>query len=123
MLNKEKYHDEIFEIACNRESVAVVDGKPIPCDGDCFGCDFCSAADSDCRDRFRRWCNSEYVEPPVDWSVVEIDAPVIVQNEDGEQAYNRHFAKYEDGHVYVWADGKTSWSTSRVQAVKSARLK
>lgn len=52
-------------------------------------------------------------EEVVDWSEVEVDTPILVSNSsDDEQWRPRHFAKYELGNVYAWADGRTS-HTSR----------
>lgn len=45
----------------------------------------------------------------VDWSKVPVDTPILV-NSDDRCWYNRHFAKYEDGRIYAWRDGMTSWS-------------
>ena len=47
----------------------------------------------------------------VDWSKVPVDTPIWVW-EDGyeDSKVKRHFAKFEDGKIYVWNDGKTSWT-------------
>lgn len=45
----------------------------------------------------------------VDWSKVPVDAKVIV-DADCFGPTKEHFAKYEDGKVYVWANYRTSWS-------------
>lgn len=45
----------------------------------------------------------------IDWSKVAVDTPILVKSDD-ECWYNRHFAKYEDGRIYAWRDGMTSWS-------------
>lgn len=45
----------------------------------------------------------------VDWSKVPVDTPILVNGGDNCW-YNRHFAKYEDGKIYAWRDGMTSWS-------------
>lgn len=52
-------------------------------------------------------------EPEVDWNKVEVDTPILVRySEDGDEEWiKRHFAKYENGKVYAWFDGCTSWST------------
>lgn len=64
MLNKEKYHDEIFGIACNGESVAVVNGKPCACiDVDCCDCIFCHNTETKCMESLKKWCDEEYKEP------------------------------------------------------------
>lgn len=47
-------------------------------------------------------------ELPVDWSKVPVDTKVIVW--DGEKKYKRYFAKYENGKIYTFENGMTSWS-------------
>lgn len=47
-------------------------------------------------------------EEVIDWSKVPVDTPVIVTY-NGKQ-YKRHFAKYEDGKVYTWNNGLTSFT-------------
>lgn len=49
--------------------------------------------------------------PPTDWSKVEVDAKILVSNSKDRFWYKRHFAKFEDGKVYTWMDGETSWSS------------
>ena len=51
---------------------------------------------------------TEYT-PPTDWSKVEVDTKVLVSN-DNINWYNRHFAKYENGRVYAWVGGYTSFT-------------
>lgn len=46
----------------------------------------------------------------VDWSNVEIDTPVFVRNTTIEPWKCRYFAEYNNGIVYTWVDGRTSWS-------------
>lgn len=46
----------------------------------------------------------------VDWSKVEVDTPIFVRNRIEDVWNCRYFAKYEDGKVYTWCDGRTSWS-------------
>ena len=55
----------------------------------------------------------EYKEPEIDWSKVEVDTPILVsQTEDGDEEWiKRHFAKYENGKVYAWDGGSTSWTS------------
>ena len=59
------------------------------------------------------WLLEDYKEPEIDWSKVEVDTPILVrEGEDGDEEWERrHFAKYENGKVYVWSDGCTSWSS------------
>lgn len=46
----------------------------------------------------------------VDWSKVEVDTPIFVRNRIEDVWKCRYFAKYEDGKVYTWCGGRTSWS-------------
>ena len=54
------------------------------------------------------WLLEEYEE--VDWSKVEVDTPILVRDFEGSDWFRRHFAKYENGTVYAWDGGDTSWS-------------
>ena len=109
MLNREKYAKEIIEIAVESR-LAVKDGKPVKCFGMiCTNCDLCGTEKS-CIENGIEWLNSEYVEPPVDWSKVAVDTPILVRDSEKEKWEKRHFAKYEGGIVYAWRDGTTSWS-------------
>ena len=45
----------------------------------------------------------------IDWSKVPVDTKVLV-SEDGKEWSRRHFAKYEDGKVYCFNDGYTSFT-------------
>lgn len=45
----------------------------------------------------------------VDWSKVPVDTPVLVSS-DNKEWIKRYFARYEDGNVYCWLSGKTSWT-------------
>ena len=107
MTNKEKYADKIIEIAV-RSKLALKDGKPIPCTRmRCSECGFFSP-DHSCRFNACEWLDSEYVAPPVDWSKVEVDTPILVRDSEKESWRKRHFAKYENGIVYAWGNGATS---------------
>lgn len=87
MLNREKYAEEILNIACEGHSIAIIDGKPRQCSGaSCSKCDFNS--NINCRKNVNEWANSEYVEPQVDWSKVPVDTPILVRNEGvGKEAF------------------------------------
>ena len=50
-------------------------------------------------------------EPEIDWSRVSVDTPILVRNLENDDWLKRHFAKYENGIVYTWISGYTSWST------------
>ena len=51
-------------------------------------------------------------KPEIDWSKVAVDTPILVRDSKTEDAAwrHRHFAKYENGIVYAWLSGCTSWS-------------
>ena len=111
MLNREKYAKEILDIACKGDKIAVRNGKITSCDDLlCKDCDF---GYSDCNGKTLKWANSEYVEPPVDWSKVAVDTPILVKDREKEAWRKRHFAKYENGIVFAWGNGLTSWSAHR----------
>ena len=46
----------------------------------------------------------------VDWSKVTVDTKILV-SEDGEHWVRRYFAKYENGSVHVFPDGRSSFTT------------
>ena len=61
------------------------------------------------------WLLEDYEEPEepeVDWSKVEVDTPILVRTVEWAEWARRYFAKYEDGMVYVWNLGRTSWSAT-----------
>ena len=106
MKNYEKYADEIRE---------------------CKGIDFCCSfirpnilksedcgdtACSRCQMLQMLWLLEEYEEPEIDWSKVEVDTPILVKDDAEMESWLRgYFAKFEDGVVYTWKRGKTSWTT------------
>lgn len=114
MLNKEKYAKEIIEIACSGGNIAVVNGKLENCrKTQCNGCNFNGGTIRDCEIKTRKWANSEYVEPiepPVDWSKIPVDTPILVRPNEEHAWIHRYFAKYENEIVYAWECGATSWS-------------
>ena len=115
MTNKEKYGNKIIELAIDKVVLALKNGEPALCAKiKCEGCDFyepysCGRSTYN----FREWLNSEYVEPPVDWSKVAVDTPILVRDFVGGEWARRYFAKYENGIVYAWENGATSWSAHR----------
>lgn len=112
MTNKEKYGNEIIELATNTAVFGLKNGKPAICEE--IKCEECDFYESDsCKGsayNFREWLNSEYVEPQVDWSKVAVDTPIFVRDGENETWAKRHFAKYENGKIYTWTSGTTSWS-------------
>ena len=128
MTNKEKYVKEILDIACTGDHVAMrkSDNVIVGCRKlGCLDCAFTAHGKGDCSDEIEKWANSEYVEPPVDWSKVAVDTPILVRDSEKESWRKRYFAKYENETVYAWKLGRTSWSTLRsdgINAWKMAKL-
>lgn len=109
MLNKEKYADEIFNIAVDGGVVAFDKEKQIVTNcGHCMNCLFYG---DNCTEERRKWMNSEYVEPEVDWSKVPIDTPILVRDSKNNSWYKRHFAGIHEGKICTWNLGLTSWTT------------
>ena len=127
MTNKEKYGKEILDIACTGDHVAMrkSDNVIVGCRKlGCLDCAF-KTHGKGCNDAIEKWANSEYVEPPVDWSKVAVDTPILVRDSREEAWRKRYFAKYENGKVYTWLGGATSWSAERssnVNVWKMAKL-
>ena len=65
----------------------------------------------------------EVVGIEIDWKNIPIDTPLLVSN--GRGAWKRrYFAKYENGKIYAFAQGRTSFSGSKdcVTSWKIAKL-
>ena len=113
MTNREKFAEQILDIACGGSKIAVNKATleptacyKLPCKDCLFGlgnAGFCTSARE-------KWANSEYVGPPVDWSKVAVDTPILVRDSNDHRWFKRYFAKYENGSVYAWDGGRTSWS-------------
>ena len=71
------------------------------------------------------WLLEDYEEPEepeVDWSKVKINTPILVKETENKNWIRGYFAKYEDGKVYAWSNGRTSWTTSYIISWKYAKL-
>lgn len=116
MTNKEKYAKEILDIACTGDTVAMSksDNVIVGCRKlKCLDCAFSTHGKGYCNDVIEKGANSEYVEPPVDWSKVAVDTPILVRDNKDDVWRRRHFAKYVNNTVYAWNGGATSWSACR----------
>lgn len=114
MTNREKFAEQILDIACSSSKIAVNKAtlQPTTChELACKDCLFNFRDDGSCRGARKKWANSEYVEPPVDWSKVAVDTPILVNTSNGHKWIKRYFAKYENGSVFAWNNGATSWSS------------
>lgn len=126
MTNREKFAEQILDIACGGSRIAVNKAtlEPIACyELECKDCLFNTHSYVYCGDKTEKWANSEYVEPPVDWSKVAVDTPILVRVGANLEWIKRYFAKYENGTVFAWSDGTTSWSSEgHTTAWKLAKL-
>lgn len=112
MLNIEKYKDELIKLGViNTDPLSGLNlsGK---LEEKRTGCRYSRA-------EIKEWLFSEYKEPEVDWSKVKVDTPILVSDFKNENWARRYFAKYENGRVYVWKEGKTSWSAVNEHDVNS----
>lgn len=117
MLNKEKFKDEIMELACSGCAVALKDGKVANCQiTDCRTCSFSSYISGvSCSVNRKNWANSEY-EEYVDWSKVPVDTKILVRDHESQPWLPRYFAgvgkKYskEESRVCAFLHGKTSFT-------------
>lgn len=119
MKNYEKYEDEIKE--CNgfnfcRDFVKPHILKSRGCTN--TNCDQCKMLQM-------LWLLEEYEEPKepeTDWNKVEVDTPILVSDIYKEKWHKRYFAKYEDGNVYAWNQGRTSWNKTHMVGWAHAKL-
>lgn len=105
MKNYEKYADEIREF----------DGKDF-CEDfvvpHIFKSRSCSNTNCDqCKMLQMLWLMEDYKEPEIDWSKVEVDTPILVRRGNYGEWNKRYFAGYgNDGYIYAWSNGCTSWT-------------
>ena len=89
--------------------------KDDECDHDCIRCLVLQML----------WLLEEYKEPEeleIDWSKIKVDTPILVRQGKNGKWLERHFAKYENGDVYAWIDGQTSWTGADNIKWKYAKL-
>lgn len=48
--------------------------------------------------------------PTTDWTKVQVDTPIYVRDHIDDFWKHRYFAKFKNGKVYTWCDGRTSFS-------------
>lgn len=92
MKNYEKYADEIKEYKGTRFCRDFIKQYILKSD-DCtnVGCARCKMLQM-------LWLLEDYEEPEVDWSMVEVDTPILVRNDDyaTTSLLRRHFVEYDD---------------------------
>lgn len=120
MLNIEKYKKMLIDMEIiDVNKLAVVNDKPVNCT-DLYVCGECDFGEKkNCSLYLEEWLFSEYEEPEVDWSKVKVDTPILVKDILKSEWIKRYFAKYENGRVYAWKEGKTSWSAVNEHNVNS----
>lgn len=126
MNNLEKYQEELTEYLLKGEVFCVTKAGDIcscqalyrlihslePCENCLF-----KNSPGGCAKARKDWLMQEYVEPEVDWSKVSVDTPILVKNFERDLWTRRYFAKYENGKVYAWDGGRTSWSVNRPKEI------
>lgn len=113
MTNREKYAEQILDIATTGNSIAIdKKGNFYKCRE--LRCDNCTFGDlgncRSCHEKIKKWSEQEYVEPPVDWSKVPVDTKVFVRDSDSESWCPRYFARFKNGGIFTWTNGATSFS-------------
>lgn len=120
MTNKEKYQNEIakymsegFSEYCKHivERIILPQYEMV-CEDNCYNCIKIQL----------EWGNKEYKEPKIDWVKVAIDTPVLVRDSDGSDWHKRYFAKYQDGKIFTYNYGCTSWSANGTTNWKQGKL-
>ncbi|MDY2725810.1 MAG: hypothetical protein SOV36_03205 [Anaerostipes faecalis] len=122
MKNKEKYREQILNYEGESFCSNFIELNILrPLGHSCHGI-FCGQ----CRLICQMWMEEEYKEPKqeVDWSKVAVDTPILVRDSEDCRWRKRYFAKYKNGKVFAWNDGKTSWTSDDGDAVwwKYAKL-
>ena len=51
-------------------------------------------------------------EEVVDWSKVAVDTKILVRASKHNEWDKRHFAKFENGFIFAWDNGKTSFTSN-----------
>ena len=116
MKNYEKYADEIRNYKGNSLCCDFI--KP-----HILKSDYCiDVGCARCKILQMLWLLEDYEEPETDWSKVKVDTPILVRFKEDKDWVRRHFVKYEDGLVYAWNDGRTSWTEDDVTAWPYAKL-
>ena len=118
MTNWEFYEDKIIKIMKEKGvscAVSKKTGEPFAygtLETNCEKCIFNEKIDKPCKTARTEWFAEEHQE--VDWTKVKIDTPIYVTNTKDKNWKPRHFAKFEDGKVYAFLHGTTSWSAEDI---------
>ena len=110
MKNYEKYADKIRKYKGNSFCSGFIKPNILKTE-DCGG-----MACGKCYMLQMLWLLEDYKEPETDWSKVKVDTPILVRDFEGSDWLKRYFAKHEDGYVYAWGNGCTSWNADNMYA-------
>lgn len=125
MTNYEYYKEQIERFARMGQKVAVKKdtNEIVSCVDIVSGCcdDCLFGGYGNCAQKAIAWADAEYIEPTVDWPKVPVDTPILVSNNNVDWS-TRHFAKYADGKVRAWVNGRTSYTTDRMFSWEYAKL-
>lgn len=111
MKNKEFYADKIIEIAIRGSKIGVDENtrRPFCCSSRC--CDECIEYVGYCdEDRLKEWANAEYIEP------FDKDEVVLTRNSKSDKWIPSHYAYYQDGRHWVYADGCSSLTVRNISS-------
>lgn len=65
----------------------------------------------------------ERSEDDINWARIEVDTPIWVKKSKDSEWIPRYFAKYEDGKVWAWTFGATSYTIDSCNSWKYAKLR
>ena len=112
MTNYERYKSDIEPISRMGRKIAIERGTNKICSCLSLKCIYCLFYDhsneKSCDELAMEWAD-EYIEPEVDWSKIPVDTQILVSS-NNVYWHHRHFAKYENGRIYAWNDGFTSFT-------------
>lgn len=104
MTNFEFYKDEILKIVANGDDIALLNGKPVACDGvSCNDCD----RDGNCYERYIiDWLYAEHVEKPkinkrTKMFFDAIETGWVARDSDGDLTL---FTKKPNKEIYQWTN-------------------
>lgn len=97
MTNREKYAEQILDIACSGKRFAINE-KGILCSCNSINCLNCKFHIGDCDERRREWAYSEYIEKP---KISETDRRFL----DYLPNYFKYIARNENEKLFVYTYG------------------
>lgn len=102
MTNKENFKEDIFEIACKGDAIAVEKKTNKPCGCEEIGCNGCALVNKtgSCRETLALWLEEEYVEPcPFE------EGELVEVSDDGENWHLGYFSHIGCGYYFAYFKG------------------